>query len=66
MREDVNRMAEFEVYEDKAGEWRWRLRANNGEIIGDSGEGYVYKHDCEHGIELVKTQGPTASIQYLP
>ena len=30
-----------EFYEDKAGEWRWRLIANNGRIIADSAEGYV-------------------------
>jgi uncharacterized protein YegP (UPF0339 family) len=29
-----------EVYRDTAGEWRWRVRAHNGEIVGDSGEGY--------------------------
>lgn len=30
---------EYEVYEDAAGEYRWRLRASNGDIVGDSGEG---------------------------
>jgi Domain of unknown function (DUF1508) len=30
------------------------LRAANGKIIADSGEGYVSKSDCQHGIELVK------------
>jgi uncharacterized protein YegP (UPF0339 family) len=31
---------ETEIYEDKAGEWRWRRKAGNHEIIADSGEGY--------------------------
>jgi uncharacterized protein YegP (UPF0339 family) len=31
----------LQVYEDKHGEWRWRLRAPNGRIIADSAEGYV-------------------------
>ena len=30
----------FEVYQDKRGEWRWRLRARNGRQIAASGEGY--------------------------
>ncbi len=30
----------FEIYKDRAGEWRWRLKAANGKKVGDSGEGY--------------------------
>lgn len=44
----------FELYRDVKGEWRWRLRAENGEVVADSGEGYVRREDCEHGIALVK------------
>lgn len=44
----------FELYRDAAGEWRWRLRVQNGNIIAESGEGYVNRHDCEHAIDLVK------------
>ena len=47
-------MADFQIYRDNTGEYRWRMRADNYEIIADSGEGYVNKSDCEHGIELVK------------
>jgi uncharacterized protein YegP (UPF0339 family) len=36
----------WEVYEDNAGEWRWRRTAANGEIVGASSEGYVNKSDC--------------------
>lgn len=44
----------FEMYRDSTGEWRWRLRARNGEVVADSGEGYKRREDCEHGIELVR------------
>jgi len=34
------RRAKLEIYRDGRGEWRWRLKASNGRIIADSGEGY--------------------------
>jgi uncharacterized protein YegP (UPF0339 family) len=37
----------WEVYEDKAGEWRWRRKAPNGRIVGAATEGYTAKADCE-------------------
>ncbi len=43
----------FEVYKDKAGEHRFRLKASNGEIIL-TGEGYKEKASCAKGIESVK------------
>lgn len=46
--------AAFHVYEDSAGEWRWHLKAANGRVVADSGEGYRDRADCLHGIELVK------------
>lgn len=56
-------MADFQIYKDKAGEYRWRLRADNYETIADSAEGYVDKSDCEHGIALVKELAPGAEIE---
>ncbi len=56
-------MAKFQIFTDKAGEYRWRLRANNNEIIADSAEGYKAKSDCEHGVDLVKQLAPTAEVQ---
>ena len=44
----------FQVYEDAAGEWRWRLVAGNDRIIAASGEGYRHRQDCLHGIEMVR------------
>jgi uncharacterized protein YegP (UPF0339 family) len=36
-----------ELYKDSAGQWRWRYVDTNGEITGDSSEGYENKIDCE-------------------
>ena len=41
-------------YRDEKGEWRWRLKAANGRIIADSGEGYKSVSDCLDDIRLVK------------
>lgn len=55
-------MASFNIYKDAKGEYRWRFRADNYKIIADSGEGYKNKSDCEHGIELVQKESPTATV----
>lgn len=46
----------FMTYLDRAGEWRWRLRAANHEPIADSAEGYKQLSDCLHGINLIRLQ----------
>ena len=51
----------FEIYTDKAGEFRFRLKARNGEIILSS-EGYSAKASCENGIESVRKNAPEAEI----
>ena len=51
----------FEMYQDKAGEFRFRLKARNGEIIGTS-EGYTAKAGCLNGIESVKKNAGDAEI----
>ena len=43
----------FEVYTDKAGEFRFRLKAKNGQIIA-TGEGYKAKKSCMNGIESIR------------
>ncbi len=55
-------MGKFKLYQDKAGEYRWRLLANNNETIADSAEGYKAKANCKHGIELVKKLAPDAEV----
>lgn len=49
----------FEVYKDKAGEFRFRLKAGNGQIIA-VGEGYKAKASCLNGIESIRKNAPDA------
>lgn len=51
----------FEMYTDKAGEYRFRLKARNGEIIAVS-EGYKAKASCINGIESVRKNAPEADV----
>lgn len=51
----------FEIYKDKAGEFRFRLKARNGEIIAVS-EGYVKKDSCKNGIESVRKNAVDAPV----
>lgn len=53
----------FEVYKDKAGEFRFRLKAGNGQKILAS-EGYARKSSCLNGIESVKknSQNPARFV----
>lgn len=52
----------FEVYKDKAGEIRFRLKASNGQIIC-SGEGYKSREMCMNGIASVKKNVVDAKIE---
>ena len=51
----------FEMYTDQAGEFRFRLKARNGEIIAAS-EGYKAKASCLNGIESVRKNAPEAKV----
>ncbi|WP_280183763.1 YegP family protein [Nocardia cyriacigeorgica] len=53
--------AKFELYKNDSGEFRWRLKASNGEIIA-SGQGYKTKASAETGIESVRKNAPTAVL----
>jgi uncharacterized protein len=55
-------VATFTIYKDAQGEFRWRLRADNSKIVADSAEGYNNKSDCQHGIDIVKREAPTANV----
>ena len=57
----VAKHPKFEIYKDKAGEFRFRLKARNGEIIGVS-EGYTTKANCVNGVESVKKNAADAEI----
>ncbi|MBR6410057.1 MAG: YegP family protein [Clostridia bacterium] len=52
----------FEVYLDKKGEYRFRLKARNGENIATS-EGYSAKSSCLKGIESIRKNAPTADVE---
>lgn len=51
----------FEIYKDKAGQFRFRLKAKNGQIIATS-EGYVKKDSCKNGIASVCKNAPDAPV----
>lgn len=57
----VEKHPKFEIYKDKAGEFRFRLKATNGQIIA-VGEGYKALAGCLNGIESVKKNAPDAPI----
>ena len=52
----------FEMYTDKAGEFRFHLKARNGEIIAVS-EGYKAKASCLNGIDSVRRNAPDAAVE---
>ncbi|MBQ8730057.1 MAG: YegP family protein [Lachnospiraceae bacterium] len=51
----------FEIYKDKAGEFRFRLKATNGQVIA-TGEGYKTLANCQKGVESVQKNAPDAEI----
>ena len=60
----VEKHPKFEVYLDKAGEFRFRLKATNGQIIAVS-EGYKAMKSCLNGIESVKKNAVDAVIEKI-
>ncbi|UPW01903.1 DUF1508 domain-containing protein [Halorussus gelatinilyticus] len=55
-------LARFEVFRDRADEWRWRLRHRNGNVIATSGEGYTRKHNAQKGLRSVVQNAPEAEV----
>jgi uncharacterized protein len=51
----------FEIFKDKSGEFRFHLKAPNGEIIASS-QGYKSKESAENGIKSVQTHAPGATV----
>ena len=52
----------FELYKDKSGEFRFRLKAGNGEIIATSSESYKTKAAAQNGIDSVKRNAGEANV----
>ena len=55
----------FELFQDKAGQFRFRLKARNGKIIAVS-ESYSTKAGCENGIESVRKNAPDGTTEEIP
>lgn len=51
----------LELYEDRAGKWRFRLKAGNGQVIA-TGEAYESKSAAQNGIEPIKRNAPDAPV----
>lgn len=56
--------AKFELFQDKAGQYRFNLKAGNGEVIATS-ESYASKASAKNGIESVKKNAPVAEVVEL-
>ncbi len=52
----------FELYADRAGQFRFRLKARNGAVIAVS-EGYTTKLACENGIDSTRKNAEAATIE---
>lgn len=59
---NVEKNPKFEIYNDKAGEFRFRLKAKNGEIIATS-EGYKTMDSCKNGVESVRKNAANSTIE---
>ena len=55
----------FELYKDKAGKFRFRLKASNGQIIATSSEAYESKSAAQNGIDSIKRHATEAAISDL-
>jgi uncharacterized protein YegP (UPF0339 family) len=53
----------FQVYEDSASEFRWRLVAGNNRTVADSGEGYDSRSNAHRAVEDVQSSAPRASLK---
>ena len=61
-RKEALKFPKFEIYQDKAGEYRFRLYASNGELLCISEDGYASKDSCKKGIQSVAKWAPTADV----
>jgi uncharacterized protein YegP (UPF0339 family) len=53
----------YTIYRESNGEWRWRLKAANGNILADSGEGYNNKQDCRDALDSVKASADAPVVE---
>jgi uncharacterized protein len=55
----------YEIYVDRAGRYRWRLRRSDGQIVADSGGGYAAREACEADLRWVQANAGTAPVVSL-
>ena len=55
--------AAFEIYRDAAGDHRWRLVHENGNVLADSGEGYSSRAKARQGLDSVRSNAPDADVE---
>jgi uncharacterized protein YegP (UPF0339 family) len=60
---DAATRLKFESYTDAANEYRWRLKATNGQVIASSGQGYKNKRDSDHAIDVIKKGAKEAKVE---
>ena len=57
-------MAKYHIYQDKAGQWRWHLKASNGRIVADSAQGYGSERHVRRAVEAVQRMAGRAVVVY--
>ena len=55
----------FEIYQDKSKEFRWRLKASNGQVVASSSGGYATKADVDKAIDAIKNGASKAQVSEL-
>jgi uncharacterized protein YegP (UPF0339 family) len=63
IKKDAATKLTFETYEDARQQYRWRLKATNGQVIATSGQGYKDKRDCENAIDVIKKGAEKARVE---
>ena len=58
------RIGKYELYEDSIGQWRFRLKAANGEVIAVS-EGYTTKEGAKNGIKSVRKNAQSTRVDVV-
>lgn len=56
-------MWKFEIYADTAGNYRWRLKASNGQTVASSGESFDSKANAKRAAENVKANAGSAAVE---
>ena len=58
--------AHFQIFRDSRGDWRWHLRAANGRIVADSGEGYASRRNAKRAIVTFVDDVQGMALRELP